>query len=130
MLTGGCLCGAVRYEARGEPFSSGVCHCRTCQRSNGAPMVAFFSNELADFSLTGEPLAFRSSDHGVRRFCGACGTQLFFDDARFPDTVDIATVTLDDPNAVPPEFHIWTRSQLDWLKLDDGLPRYAKSNSS
>ena len=130
LLTGGCLCGAVRYEARGEPYSSGVCHCRTCQRSNGAPMVAFFSNKLSDFTLTGEVRRHRSSGHGERLFCGDCGTQLFFDDARYPDEIDIATVTLDDPAAVPPAFHIWTRSQIPWVKLDDGLPRYPERSGS
>ena len=123
-LTGGCLCGAVRYEAKGEPYSSGVCHCRTCQQSNGAPMVAFFSNKRADFSLTGEVKDYRSSDHAVRRFCGACGTHVLFDDARYPDEIDIATATLDDPAAVPPTFHIWARSMIPWVKLNDGLPVY------
>lgn len=130
MLTGGCLCGAVRYEARGEPYGSGVCHCKTCQRSSGAPMVAFFSSKLADFTLSGEPAGYASSDHGVRRFCAGCGTQLLFDDARYPDEIDIATATLDDPAAVRPKFHIWTSARVPWLKLGDGLPAYPERRTS
>ena len=80
MVTGGCLCGAVRYETDGDPFGRG--------------------------------------------FCGACGSQLLFDDSRYPDEIDIAVSTLDDPAAVPPLFNIWTRSRIPWLKLDESLPSF------
>lgn len=122
-LTGGCLCGATRYEAVGEPFNTAVCHCRTCQRAHAAPMVAFFSVKAADFRLlSGELADYASSDHAVRRFCPKCGSQLLFDDARYPDEIDIATASLDDPAAVPPAFHIWASRRIPWVKLDDGLP--------
>jgi hypothetical protein len=65
----------------------------------------------------------------VRRFCPNCGTQLLFDDSRYPDEIDVATATLDDPAAVPPAFHIWTRSQLPWVKLADDLPAYPEDRS-
>lgn len=130
-LAGGCLCGAVRYEASGEPFNSAVCHCRTCQRAHGAPMVAFFSVKAANFRLlSGELFDYASSDHAVRRFCRACGTQLLFDDSRYPDEIDIATASLDEPAAVPPGLHIWTMSRVPWVKLDDGLPVYPERSGS
>jgi hypothetical protein len=128
MLTGGCLCGAVRYEARGEPFAGGVCHCVTCRRASGAPMVAWFSQKLADFTLTGLLTTYRSSEHATRRFCPACGSQVLFDDDRYPDEIDVSISTLDDPNAVAPEFHIWVRSKLAWIKPADGLPQYLESS--
>ncbi|HEX8231864.1 MAG TPA: GFA family protein [Caulobacteraceae bacterium] len=131
MLTGGCLCGAVRYEASGEPFNSGVCHCVTCRRASGAPMAAWFSVRAEGFRLVSGALAeFASSDHAVRRFCPACGTQLLFDDSRYPDEIDISTASLDDPAAVPPTFHIWTRCRVPWVKLDDGLPVYPERTGS
>jgi len=124
MRAGGCVCGAVRYEVAAEPYGAAVCHCRTCQRVHGAPMVAFFSARKADVRLTGELGEIRTSDHGIRRFCRACGTHIVFDDSRYPDEIDIATTTLDDPAPVAPRFHIWTRSQLPWVKLGDDLQTF------
>ena len=91
-------------------------------------MVGFFSVKLADFRLSGELTDYRSSDHAVRRFCAGCGTQLLFDDADYPDEIDVAAATLDDPSAFTPRFHIWTRSQRSWVKLADGLPRHPESS--
>lgn len=130
MLSGGCLCGAVRYETGGDPFNSGVCHCTTCRRAHGAPMVAWFSVRRDRFTISGELRDYRSSSHAVRRFCSNCGTQVLFDDSRYPDEVDITTASLDDPAAVPPAFHIWTHSQLSWVNLDDGLPRHPERSGS
>jgi len=65
MLTGGCCCGAIRYEAGGEPFHATLCHCTTCRRSSGAPIVAWFSVRESEFRVvTGEPARFASSEHG------------------------------------------------------------------
>lgn len=124
MPAGGCLCGAVRYEFDGEPYGGAICHCRTCQQIHAAPMVGFFSVKLAGFRVAGELTDYRSSGHAVRRFCAACGTHLLFDDADYPDEIDIAATTLDEPDAFAPRFHIWTRSQRAWVKLDDGLQRH------
>ena len=124
MPSGGCLCGAVRYEFDAEPYGGAICHCRTCQQAHGAPMVGWFSVKQADFRLSGELKEHRSSGHAVRRFCSACGTHLLFDDSRYPDEIDVAAATLDEPDAFAPRFHIWTRSQRPWVKLDDGLQRF------
>ena len=124
MPAGGCLCGEIRYEADGPLLSSAVCHCRLCQKAHAAPMVGFFTVKRDGFRMTGEPSSYASSEHGTRRFCGRCGTQVFFEDARYPDEIDIATATLDDPGAAPPTKHIWTMSQVPWVKLGDGLPAF------
>ena len=124
MIAGGCLCGAVRYESDAEPYGAAVCHCTVCRRAHGAPMVGWFSLREDDLRLTGELGEVRSSGHAVRRFCRACGTQLLFDDSRCPGEIDVAAATLDDPSLIRPRFHIWTRSQLPWVRLDDGLPAY------
>ena len=125
MLTGGCLCGAVRYEAGGEPYHSGYCHCVTCRRASGAPVVAWFSVRREDLRITrGEPRTHRSSDHGRRLFCGDCGAQLLFEDSGLPDEIDVATASLDDPNAAPPHFHLYLKSRIDWVRFGDGLPTF------
>lgn len=124
LLRGGCQCGAVRYEAAGRPYNRTLCHCTICRRTSGAPVVAWFSVETGRFRITqGQPRQFRSSARAVRAFCGDCGTPLTFkrDDL---DEIDIATCSLDDPEAVPPEDHTYLRSRLGWLALCDDLPRF------
>jgi hypothetical protein len=127
VLTGGCLCGAIRYEARGAPFHQTVCHCSICRRSTGAPMVAWFSVKLADFTITaGQPSHYRSSTQAVRSCCPTCGTQLTFKYEGL-DEIDVTVCSLDDPEAAAPDDHTYVSSQLSWVNLDDGLPRHAQA---
>ncbi len=130
MLTGGCLCGAIRYEAGDAPFHATLCHCSMCRRAAGAPVVAWFSVAATDFRITqGEPQAYRSSQHGTRRFCGRCGTQLTFTNDATGGEVDITTASLDDPGAVPPEDHTRTSARISWLQVCDSLPSYGEARS-
>jgi hypothetical protein len=126
MLTGGCLCGAVRYEAGGPPFHGVICHCSMCRRAAGAPAMAWYSVMRAVFRFTGgEPAAWRSSGHATRRFCPRCGTQLTFESDLHPAEIDISTGSLDDPERVPPTAHVHDGTRLSWLHLNDGLPRHS-----
>lgn len=124
MLTGGCFCGAIRYAAEGTPSDETVCHCADCRRAVGATAVAWFTVPAAGLRLTaGRPRDFRSSPGVTRSFCGDCGTSLFY--ARDPGTeVDVATGSLDDPDAVPPKDHVWAASRPRWADVADGLPVY------
>lgn len=127
ILAGGCACGAVRYELRGTPFDTGWCHCRTCQRSSGAPAVVFTTVAAADFVVThGMPARWRSSPSGERGFCAGCGALLMMRLDFQPDTIDVAAGTLDAPDAVAPGFHIFCEEAVAWALLDDGLPRHAR----
>jgi hypothetical protein len=130
MLTGGCYCGAIRYEATGPVRYQTNCHCTMCRGTTGAPCVAWFTVASACLTvLSGKPTQFRSSDHGTRAFCATCGTQLtFIDDASLEDT-DVTTCSLDQPERAPPQSHIYTRSQMPWLVLGDALPRHAGSRT-
>ena len=125
MLKGGCFCGAVRYEAEGEPWHQTVCHCSICRRTSGAPIVAWFTVKTGDFRIVaGEPARFRSSGAATRTFCGACGTALTFQSYDHADEIDVTTCSLDDPERVPPKSHTWRASGLSWVKSADGLPAY------
>ena len=129
MLTGGCFCEAIRYEARGTPFNETNCHCSIsiCRRTTGAPFVTWFSMRLSDFRIIkGEPTRLNSTKKGVRSFCCRCGTQLTFEHADFPDEIDITTSSLDDPELVPPRDHTRTSTRLRWVAAD-GLPEYAEA---
>jgi hypothetical protein len=124
-LTGGCCCGAIRYEASGQPYHATLCHCTTCRRASGAPVVAWFSVRESAFRIVaGQPASFASSEHGRRRFCPRCGTQLTFRTSLAGDEIDITTASLDDPEAVPPVDQTWAVSRLSWMPADD-RPAYA-----
>jgi hypothetical protein len=123
---GGCLCGAVRYRVSGRPYHLSHCHCTLCRRAAGAPFVSWFSVASGAFRvMQGEPVCYRSSPEAVRGFCGRCGTQLTFQRDDTPGEVDITLCSLDDPEALTPEDHIYTGSRLRWIVLGDGLPEHA-----
>ena len=125
ILEGGCLCGSVRYRLEGEPLDAGWCHCRLCQRSTGAPAVPWGTWPVAALRFTqGQASRFKSSAKGRRDFCPQCGTQLVFRAAEDSRTLDVTLASLDDPTAVAPQYHIWTMSQIPWVKLADGLLRH------
>lgn len=123
---GGCLCGRVRYRAEGTPADRTHCHCETCRRSTGAPFVSWATFPASGFSFTaGHPARFDSSEAAYRQFCANCGTQLTFTSRNSPDGIDVTLGSLDRPESIMPSDHIWTRRQLSWIRLADGLPRFA-----
>ena len=125
VYAGGCLCGAVRYVARGTPRYLCFCHCESCRRAAGAPMVPWATFARAEVAITSGTLAqYRSSPGIVRGFCGACGSSLtYLNEARAAD-IDLALASLDDPGALPPAAHMWVQEKLPWVSIEDGLPRY------
>jgi hypothetical protein len=128
-LTGGCMCGRVRYELKSNPFDSGWCHCRTCQLFSGSPAMAFASIPEGDFFWSqGEPQVrwIESSTFGRRAFCSECGTPLQVVVDHQPETIDFPIVTLDEPDQVSPEFHIFWGSKVDWFNPGDDLPKHDK----
>jgi hypothetical protein len=128
MISGGCLCGAIRYEADGTPYNETLCHCSMCRRAAGAPAMAWATVKRADFRLTSGALAhYASSARAERGFCARCGTSLTFEAKDFPDEVDIATATLDDPDTLPPRDNIYASTRLRWMVGVDKLPTFAGS---
>jgi hypothetical protein len=125
VLEGGCLCGEVRYRVSDVRSDPAFCHCSSCRRASGAPVVAWFTVPRESFVLVkGEPVEYRSSPPVVRTFCGRCGTALTYRHSRYPDALDVTTTTLDDPAAVPPVDHVWVSDRIPWMKLADGLPTH------
>jgi len=130
VLEGGCFCGALRYRISGRPTNTMVCHCQSCRRVAGAPVVAWLTFAKPDFKFTrGTPSQFRSSDPVQRTFCSACGTPLTYQHSDNPATVDITTCSLDDANAFAPTHHSWLEHDLQWLRFGDGLPTFQRSRS-
>jgi hypothetical protein len=128
-LTGGCMCGAVRYALESAPFDCGCCHCRTCQLNSGAPAMVFASVPAGDLVWTkgaDKVRTVRSSSFGHREFCSLCGTPFLMKVNHQPETVDFSVATLDDPEAVAPGFHIFWASRIGWFEPKDQLPRHDK----
>ena len=123
-LAGGCHCGAVRYALHAVPTHRTLCHCSDCRGVHAAPVVAWCSVPPQAFRLVqGVPAQYHSSAGVTRSFCGVCGTPLTY--RRDGDAfIDVATCSLDDPEAVPPADHTFTRSALHWAPMVDGLPRH------
>jgi len=80
--------------------------------------------DLGSFALTGKMSVIASSEHVTRGFCGRCGTTLTYRNSLRAGEIDFTLASLDDPNALPPETHIWVRDKLAWVTIDDGLPQY------
>jgi hypothetical protein len=121
---GGCLCERLRYAARALPIDVGYCHCRVCQRSSGAPVLAWASFPTDSFGYTqGSPASYRSSPRATREFCANCGTQIVFREDGH-SRVHLNVASLDRPDALSPQYHIWTESRIPWFDTVDSLPRY------
>lgn len=126
---GGCLCGAIRFEARGTPTSSMLCHCNTCCRAAGAPVVAWLTFPGGSFSFVrGAPAEYHSTAPVTRTFCPTCGTSLTYVHAERPSEIDVVTASLDDPAAFPPTHHSWTCDGVGWLRFGDRLPAFARGS--
>src|ERR1700677_2185024 len=130
-LTGGCACGAVRYEISGAPVFSGSCYCRDCQRSSGTAMasilgvpkgtVKILQGEARYFELTAD-----SGNKISRGFCPTCGTPLFSLLAGMPDLMGIKASSLDDPRRFSPAMNLFTSSAPAWAPLAENLPNFPK----
>jgi hypothetical protein len=128
MITGGCLCGAVRYRTEAEPIVTRLCWCRLCQylaAGNAAVSVCF---PTAGLSVSGETRDFVSiADSGNRmhrRFCPICGTPLFSEAEARPQLIFVRAGTLDDPEIAKPAATIWTASAPSWACMDASLPSF------
>ena len=126
--SGGCQCGAVRYEVEGEPVHNAICHCSDCRASAGAPMVAWLAVKEDQFSLkSGELATFTGKTGSERQFCPRCGTGLFFRNQQFlPGLVDIQAATLDDADKVAPEAQVQCAERLPWMTSLDAMPAFER----
>lgn len=126
LITGGCLCGAIRYEVTEPDLGAMFCHCSMCRRFSGAPLVAGIT-VLRDATrwIEGEPKYYRSSKIAERGFCGDCGTSLVYRSliGEWTKWYLLFTGSLDEPEKFPPVFHLGVESQLSWIELHDNFKR-------
>lgn len=125
ILTGRCLCGAIRYRCGPLRYAPTLCHCESCRRASGSHAVGWLTVSAADFVCTsGTPHEFESSRGVYRTFCGRCGTPLTYTSARRPGEIDVTLGSLDQPDRVVPVDHIWMADATVWDRPTDGLPQH------
>jgi hypothetical protein len=126
-MSGGCACGAVRYRLTGEPLFVHCCHCLNCQRQTGSAFVINLLIETDRVEVTGQPHpvdAPRDDGSAQRIFrCPACQVAVF-SEYGWPELLFVRGGTLDDPSAVTPDVHIYTRSKVPWVTLPDDAPAF------
>jgi hypothetical protein len=118
--TGGCLCGAIRYEITAAPAMQAVCHCSHCQKQAGSAFSTIVGVPDPGVRLTQGTLK-SYIDHGEsgkaveRQFCGTCGSPLFSIVEAAPGMTFVKAGTLDDPSGFTPSAHFWTKSKQNWV---------------
>lgn len=126
-LSGGCACGAIRYEAGAEPLLMLNCHCRDCQRASGSGFAAIVVLPGDAVKLTGEPryhAVTGSSGRPVERgFCPACGSPVAVKLGHMPDVFGVHAASLDDPSLFKPAVDLFTASAHAWDHMDPNLPK-------
>jgi hypothetical protein len=128
-LEGGCACGNVRYQLISAPMFVNCCHCRDCQRQTGSAFVINAVIETGRIKLLSrepEPVAVPTESgrpHDIYR-CSICHTAVWSDYGRRPALRFVRVGTLDQPAALPPDAHIFTRSRLPWIELPKSVPAF------
>jgi hypothetical protein len=130
--TGGCLCGALRYEAEGNPSFAGLCYCTDCRKASGSGVIPFMGFASAAVRFSGETRQFRSKSFrgtdAVRNFCPGCGGLVFGGEVGKDTSHTIYAGSLDDPSLFHPTIAIFVRDRPAWvvippdLTLFDALP--------
>lgn len=127
MLTGSCLCGAIRFRIETELAPIQVCHCSQCRKAQGAPFATNTPVSTADFHLLGgaELLrSFESSPGKERVFCSRCGSPIYSRKDSVPGVLRIRAGLLDGALAARPVAHFHTASKANWWAIDDALPQF------
>ena len=130
-FSGGCYCGAVRYECSSEPVHSVHCFCEHCQKFTGTQMSTNIAVPKSSVRVTkGQPAEFTTTgDSGKkvkRSFCAKCGSPLFSEPELLEGTLIIKVGSLDDSSWVQPAASIYVESAASWSTLPEGIPRFPK----
>jgi len=127
-MTGGCSCGAVRYRLTSEPLFVHCCHCLNCQKQTGSAFVINLLIEADRVEVTAgepQPIEVPRDDGSAQRVhrCPACQVAVF-SEYGWPELRFVRGGTLDEPSAITPDVHIFTKSKVPWLLLPQGVPAF------
>jgi protein-tyrosine-phosphatase len=131
VATGGCLCGAVRFQAIGAPLWSAHCHCESCRRHTSAAVATYvgFPTSRVSFSK-GTPSSFRSSPPVQRSFCPHCGSPISYVSEQWPGETHLFWPSFDEPERFQPTRHAMFNERLPAFDIYDDLPRFAPGSSA
>lgn len=124
---GQCLCGSIQYEADKLDDKIGHCHCSMCRKFHGAAFSTFGSAANTDFRwLKGEELlrVYVAENGTKRKFCIRCGSSMIFESSGNNGMTEFSLATLDCAPDIKPDAHIYTNTRVDWLKINDDLPKF------
>lgn len=125
IIRGGCLCGALRYEARGEPAYAGYCFCADCRKASGSGFIPFLSFSAKAVRFTGQAKQFVTKTYrggeAVRNSCPVCSGLVFGGVIGESDSFTIYAGSLDDPSQFEPRIAIFNRDRPNWVPLPPGL---------
>ena len=126
--TGGCLCGAVRYEAEGSPSFAGLCYCADCRKASGSGFIPFMGFASTAVRFSGETRQFRSKSFrgtdAVRNFCPVCGGLVFGGEVGKDTSHTIYAGSLDDPTLFHPTIAIFVRDRPAWVVISPDLKQF------
>jgi hypothetical protein len=130
-FSGGCACGAIRYQSNAEPVLMLHCHCRDCQRSSGGPFSSFVIVPKDEFKLLQGSLRFHDTPSEAggethRGFCADCGSPALLRTDTQPQIVAIRTSSLDDPSWFNPQMEVWTSDAHPWDHMNAALANFEK----
>ena len=129
--TGGCACGAIRYEISGEPIFQNHCQCRDCQRRSGTGHGSWLTFPArAEMTISGEATEWEvAADNGnvkSHAFCPICGTSVYLRFAAMPELIAVAAGSLDDPDRLAPQALTYRVRGLAWDTIDPSLPAFER----
>jgi hypothetical protein len=128
LYVGGCLCGAVRYEAAGDPLYAGHCYCADCRKASGTGFIPFMSFRSSAVRFSGKTLQFTSKaangKDAVRNFCPICGGLVFGGSVGKDEMHTIYAGSLDDPSSFHPTVAIFTRNRPAWALIPSNLKAF------
>ena len=125
-ITGGCLCGAVRYSVEADPTSATVCHCRDCQKFTGSAFATLVRANKAALALKTFSSIGGSGNPILRHFCPECGSSIAEEPGTRPGVVILNVGTFDDPSIAKPGREIFRNDALPWVEVHGEIPRFAK----
>jgi hypothetical protein len=124
-ITGGCLCGALRYEAKGPPLYAGHCYCADCRKASGAPAMAFMGFRREQLTFTGASREYRSpslrGSDAHRNRCPVCASLVFGGERDISDSFTIYVGSLDDPSVFEARVAIFNRDRPHWVVVPEGI---------
>ena len=130
VVSGGCLCGAVRYRAQGPPTSMGLCQCKRCQRQSGSAFLIAIVFPKDAVSIEGNLKTYKAYDDKrvglYRHFCPECGSPIMITLDRYPAIRSIMGGSFDDNSWLKPSFSLWSSSGQPWLTLPEDVHLHAE----